>query len=683
MKNSISLLVILFCYGLCYADNSDTLRLKLLKDIADTSRAKIYNSLAKNYSRTDPDKSLKYADSAIYFGKLTNYDVEVGKSLMHKAIASNYRQEFDQSMTYSYEAIDIFKNIDNQSLIGGCHINIGVSLWQTGRLDEAKTHYLDALEIMSVEKDLVGMASINSNLGILNAIDSNYVDAEKYFETSLKQYEELNDLSGQARMITNLGAVYNLTGSYEKALEYNSRSLAINEDLKDDYGIISALISRAEIYTTIKNYKSALTALEKAAIRASKTVYIEHKLTIELARSDIYEQTGDYPRALTHFKQYIAYKDSMTSTESESKIAELESVYENEKNKKEIKLLNQAAELDKIRLSEKDARIQKDKFQKYGLLIGLGLVVIIAGISIYSFIQKKKSNKTIALQKEEVELQKLEIEEKHLEITDSINYAEKIQTALLGNNDVWSKIGSDRFIYFRPKDMVSGDFHWCSRLLDQNKLAWVAADCTGHGVPGAMMSMLGIGLLNEVIGDPLYQKPSSILKKLREKIIRSLANENDENQRKDGMDMMLCILDSQTQKLNFSGANNPIWIVSKKEQLNIEAKSLKATNKDLYLHEIKSSKQPVGLYTGELKDYLEYEVQLEKGDLIYTFSDGFPDQFGGEKGKKFKYNNFKQLLLSKAELDLSSQLENLDTTFINWKGSFDQIDDVLVIGVRI
>ena len=683
MKNFFSIIACLFICSVCNAGLVDSLQIRLKGDISDSIRAMTYNTLAKNFSRTDPDKSIRYADSSIYFGTLAEFELELGKSLMHKAIACNYKQEYDQSMEYSYEAMAIFKRIDDQGLIGGCHINIGVSLWRNNQLDEAKSHYKEALVIMSSENDLHGMASINSNLGILNAIDSNYVKAKMFFETALEQYIELEDLSSQARMISNIGAVYNLTGDFTKALEYNDLSLELNEDLKDDYGIINSLKERAEIYKTTKDYLKAIKTLERAAIIASRTVYLEHKIDIELARSEVFELMGNYSSALVHFKSYTSYRDSMTNSETQSKIADLESVYENEQNKKEIKLLNQTAEIDKIKLSEKDAKIEKDKIQKYGLISGLVLVLIIAGISIYSFVQKKKSELIIARQKEEVEAQKLEIEEKHLEITDSINYAEKIQTALLGNNDVWQEIGSDRFIYFKPKDVVSGDFHWCSAMLDQNKLAWVAADCTGHGVPGAMMSMLGIGLLNEIVSDPQHQNPSSILKQLRQKIINSLANKNDQNQRKDGMDMMLCVLDKQSNVLTFSGANNPLWIISKRSEIELESKVLKAQNGELFLHEIKSSKQPVGLYTSDLKDYAEYKIKLEPGELIYSFSDGYPDQFGGEKGKKFKYTNFKHVLLDNADESMDKQLEILSKGFEDWMGDFDQIDDVIVTGVRI
>jgi len=298
----------------------------------------------------------------------------------------------------------------------------------------------------------------------------------------------------------------------------------------------------------------------------------------------------------------------------------------------------------------------------------------------------------------ELREQKHMVEEAHKEITDSIKYAKRLQDAILPPISFVEELLPQSFVLFQPKDVVSGDFYWLevveekvAAAVDTKKSAsataakttilLAAADCTGHGVPGAMVSVVCSNALQRTVNEFRISEPGKILDKARSLIIETFAKSDREV--KDGMDIALVAYSPETLTLTFSGANNPLWIVRKIEQLTKE----EIANKDILrddnsaLLEFKPNKQPVGLYAG-MKDFQQEKIQLKKGDTFYLFTDGFADQFGGDKGKKMKYKPFKESLLELAQVEMPSQKNILLNNFINWKGDFEQIDDVCVIGVR-
>lgn len=268
----------------------------------------------------------------------------------------------------------------------------------------------------------------------------------------------------------------------------------------------------------------------------------------------------------------------------------------------------------------------------------------------------EESNQQLSIQKELVE-------EKNKSITDSINYAKKIQEAILPHYEHLKSYLPDSFILYKPKDIISGDFYWLAKKEDGIIVA--AADCTGHGVPGALMSMLGNTFLNEIVNEQGITQPSAILFELRERITNILKQKEDKSQSKDGMDIALYKIDLTNNTLVYSGAFNPLWLIRKEE-----------------LKELKANKFPIGVHLGVRTSFEEHSINLEKGDCIYVFTDGYADQFGGPAGKKFKYKNMFQLLASMKENTMDQQKKILDNTIDEWKKNVEQVDDILVIGVR-
>lgn len=277
---------------------------------------------------------------------------------------------------------------------------------------------------------------------------------------------------------------------------------------------------------------------------------------------------------------------------------------------------------------------------------------------------KKLWNQSIAIHKEKERVEEIKkiIEIKHQEVTDSIHYAKRIQQAILTSDEYWNTISKENFVYFLPKDVVSGDFYWAYHSEETNTSIWAAADCTGHGVPGAFMSMIGNAFLNEIVIENKVEEPDKILNKMREKILQSLGGHEGQ---KDGMDIALCAWNKNENKITFSGANNPIYIL----------------NEDSF-EEVKGDKQPVGLHS-IMNPFTLHEINAKKGDTIVIFSDGYADQFGGERGKKYKYKTFKQFLQKNITLSMKEQHDALNQEFLRWKGSLEQIDDVVVVGIKI
>jgi serine phosphatase RsbU (regulator of sigma subunit) len=272
-------------------------------------------------------------------------------------------------------------------------------------------------------------------------------------------------------------------------------------------------------------------------------------------------------------------------------------------------------------------------------------------------------------QKALVEDQKKIVEEKNKDIIDSINYAQRIQKALLKEEERVSMHLPDHFILFKPKDIVSGDFYWS---LEKEQYFYMAAvDCTGHGVPGGFMSMLGIAFLNEITSGTVALTPAEILNQLRDKILKELGQTGGEEESQDGMDISLMRMDLKTREIQWSGANNPLWLIK-----------TNGNSKQSPLMEIPPDKQPIGYYP-LMKPFTNHIIKDEKDSLIYLFSDGYADQFGGPNGKKFKYKQLQDVLLGIYDRPLTEQKKILEQKFNEWKGNMYQIDDVLIMGIRV
>lgn len=328
-------------------------------------------------------------------------------------------------------------------------------------------------------------------------------------------------------------------------------------------------------------------------------------------------------------------------------------------------------------MSEQKAEIRKNKAEIEASFAKIGkqntVIYIITALSVMALIlllftirsnnQRRRANKLLSEQKNEIETQKHLVDEKQKEILDSINYAKRIQTALMANSNLMSANLTEHFVMFKPKDIVAGDFYWAARLPDS--FIYITADSTGHGVPGAFMSLLNISKLNDAINQKIT-RPDLVLNEVKTGIIRALNPEGSSEESKDGMDAILCKLDVRNMKLQFAAANNSFCIIRNKTIINCKA-----------------DKMPVGKSHDDSGVFTFNEVSLEKGDMIYTFTDGYGDQFGGPDGKKFMHKQLRKIFVEVSEMQIDKQKEVITNRFEEWKGELEQVDDVLVIGVRV
>lgn len=468
----------------------------------------------------------------------------------------------------------------------------------------------------------------------------------KMQKEALALKEKINDAEGKAFSYLHIGILHSYMKQNDSALAWLGKAEAIWKDRND-------LFNLAECYNYIgksnlklnktdvaENYfnKSLETAVR---VRAKKMIRYNY---YDLAQ--ISNKRGDTKKAFELIQLYSDYKDSVIHDQGLLEIAHIESQNMKEKKENEIKLLNKTNELN-------EAMLSKNRIITWFIACGLLLVILLAGFIFRSLSITRK--------------QKIIIEEKNKNITDSINYAERIQQAIFPSPLNLKKLFSESFILFQPRDIISGDFYWFAEKNGKKIVA--AVDCTGHGIPGALMSMIGISFLNELVLEKELTSPAEILSQLRHLVIRSLNQTGVVGESRDGMDIALISYDEKNSTVEFSGANNPLWIFRKDSNTVPE--------------EFKADKRPVGYFQGKGLPFTSNTIRVSKGDLLYIFSDGFADQFGGEKGKKMMYKQFQQYLRVIKDKSAEEQKKSLQEYFANWKSSNDQVDDVLVIGIRI
>jgi serine phosphatase RsbU (regulator of sigma subunit) len=486
--------------------------------------------------------------------------------------------------------------------------------------------------------------------------------------------KEVNRLSEETRL-----KLINEVEQEKKKAKAEGDLLVENAKLKADSIINYAEVKSQEIEQfTSRQFTPTNSSLRKDSSKTKTTVDFSNGADMGLIMGGSIElttkkdQVENARKSLELAKLKATTKmDSLLIIEREAKILAAENA---------ILIAEQKLKDAEKEISAQNAELEMEKLLKKIMIFGLLGLIVLAVIFFRIIKQKKKDNKIIMQQK-------LEVEEQHKEITDSINYAERIQAAVLTSEDEWDKISKEHFVLFKPRDIVSGDFFWAHHNEEKNISIWATADCTGHGVPGAFMSMLGIGFLNEIVIENGIIKPDEILNDLRSKIIKALVKNKADIEQKDGMDISLCILDKNTNTLEFSGANNSIWILKNHADLSTEevenSKTIIHPTNEKAIIEIKADKQPVGAYVENIKPFKTSHVKLNKDDVIISFTDGYPDQFGGVKGKKLKYKPFKQFFLDNSSHSLENLKMNLEHSFNDWKGDLEQIDDVCVVAVKV
>ncbi len=580
-----------------------------------------------------------------------------------------------KALDYYHRSLKIKEEMGNKVGIGTTLNNIALIYRDQGDLDKALDYGFRALKLRETGGDKNMIANSYNNIGQFYDNKGDVEQALVYYDKALTLQKEIGNQRAIANSYNNIGVTYKSKGDLDSSLLYYTSALRMWEKVDYKFGIASALLNIGHVYWS----KNDLTAARSHGLR-SITIAREMGYPGKISNaanflSRISKFHGRYKESLEWYELHIQMRDSILNEENAKATIKQQMKYEFEKKEALLQ-----AEKEKQELAHRE-KVKRQELIIFSVGGGLFLVIV---FSIFLFNRFKVTQR----QKDVIVEQKKVVDEKNKHITDSIKYAQKIQEAILPGEESWSKAfgsnGEKHFVMFKPKDVVSGDFYWI-HVTPNDQVIWAAADCTGHGVPGAFMSMIGTSLLNEIVIEKGITQSNEILDQLRESIKKALGHSDASDSRKDGLDIALCVWDRSTNTLQYSGAYNPLFLIrNNATEADVSAETSFTTyqNDRCVLMEVKADRQPIGIYINE-KPFGYQNIPLKSGDTLYTFSDGFIDQFGGPEGRKFSVRQFREAILNIQQQPMPVQQELLSRQLDSWKKDKDQLDDICVIGVKV
>jgi serine phosphatase RsbU (regulator of sigma subunit) len=650
----------------------------------DSSKIRVNNFLSYYYENLDIpsniDSSIATIERALVLMRKPENKEIFNYGFFQAAHLYSKINDYEKSLNTLIEYLELSQSINNYNWEGHALVKL-CSLFSNLKDEENAQKYAQMLEAVYPKMD-----KESRKYDVMNQLGTYYKNIGENELALSKHFQAMDIALSQKNKKTtsfsynNIGLVYKNLKEYDKALEYYVKSLKIKEELNNTKGIAGSYINIASVYNLQKDHEKAiqfaLTGLEYAD-EAKASLF---KLSGLENLFQSYVELKKYKEATEIAIQLLKLKDEIYNANITEQTQKLEKQYETEKKKQELVLLKKDAELKAIEIDQQQNSIKNQQRLILFFTIGFFIFVVLLFFLFRTVRQKQKANtllsenvEVINEQKSKVEMQKQVVEEKNNEILASIKYAKRIQTAILPQKKLIDSYFSDYFIFYKPKDIVAGDFYWFEKV--NNTYYVAAADCTGHGVPGAMVSVVCNNGLNKSLKEHNLRQPKEILDKTREVVI-SQFEKSDENVQ-DGMDISLISIKEEPQdkfRISFSGANNSLWVL-RKFAAEIE--------------EVKGDKQPIGKYRN-MQAFEQHDLQLNQGDLIFLFTDGFVDQFGGltsearaNGGKKYKSSRLKDTLIKLRNESCADQAQNLEKEFSVWKGELDQIDDVCVIGIRL
>lgn len=709
------LIFILFLFGSFVnlaAENPDSLLLVWKNGkLNDTTRALALHTYSRKLAFNNPDTTLILSNQLLKFAEERNLKKFVIAARNNIALSYYVKGEYKQAIDHYSQSVSMLKGIiygEDPTLknfaktqLGKTYNNIGNVYLNKSDYPLALDFYFQSLKVVEEMKDVRAQSIALGNVGIIYGIQKNYETSIKYFLRSMEMDSVLGDKDNIASNLGNISNLYQQARKLDEALVYQKRSLDLRKDLGDKGGMVLSLISMGSLLgefgydaerkalgkqkvddyfkQAVDYYEKALVLTREIGEQRNEAVVLAGLGTcviklgetdkgisyctrsLELAEKvqseeevkdacsclyDGYKLKKNDAKALVYFERYISIRDTLNSADRIREIAQKE--FEFDYTKKAV--------ADSLRTMEQrvsiQAELKSEQTRRYYLYGGLFLVIVFAGF-MYNRFKISQKQKLI------IEKQKAVVEEKQKEILDSIQYAKKIQKTLLAHDSLLDEELKNYFVLYKPKDIVSGDFYWATNK--GNSFYLTVCDSTGHGVPGAFMSLLNASLLNEAIVEKNISEPGAVFNYVREKLIGNLSAESQ----KDGMDGVLICINKSNKEITYATANNKPILISGNS-----------------LTELSNDKMPIGI--GERKqDFNTYNLKYQKGDCLYLFTDGYADQFGGEKGKKFKHKNLETLLLEVNSKPNSEKREALNNAFEKWRGHLEQVDDVTVVGINL
>ncbi len=655
------------------AQSTDSLLNLLNHDLIKDDVEK-YNLLCKIASNLpDADSKIQYSEQAIKLAEKLN--ILPAQPTMYKGIGYLNSGNLASALECFMKAADYYIADHNSKGLARAYLYIAETYNMQNNPDNEKNYLKNAIEIFSEEKDSLLLVVALQNLGYANYGMGQYDTALIVFSATGEIFHKLGDTTKYAYCLGNSGLAYSRLSEFDKAEDYLLRAIEILSKKHDERPVTEYMIEYAGILQHKGEIKKAIACANQAFEYAIKNGFKEYEGTAAYRLALLYQASGKYDSAFHYQSLYINANDSIKSDVNIQKMADLRTEFE---------VAKKQAEVDGL---------QKNKLIQRIIILGLAIIILLAIglIMLYYYSLKRSKSFTAALDERRVLLEKqstelLEQNDKIIkaneelkqlyeitnnqkeEIISSINYARRIQKAILPPETYITELINENFILYKPKEIVSGDFYWIKQI--KHFIILVCADCTGHGVPGAFMSMLGISYLNEIVQRKEITQANQILNELRKEIKHSLRQTGKKEESRDGIDMALCVIDTKESIMQYSGANSPLYIISN-------------VNSEPELKEIQGDMMPVGVHYSGDKSFTNQEIKLEIGDTFYISTDGYIDQSGGKKNSRFGREKFKKLLFQIYNLPLFEQKEILERTLNDWMGGNPQRDDILVIGARV
>jgi serine phosphatase RsbU (regulator of sigma subunit) len=616
----------------------------------------IYNAM--------PDSSMYYCREAEAISKKEHLEEQYAYSLLCEARYLLLKGDLKPTLEKINEAANIFKNKNNNSGLAKSYSLKSILMGRLKNEKERLEFLLKSKDLYTIAKDTDGLINVSVNLSNAYSENNDYSKAIYI----LNELKKLNLAPGKTDFFIelNYGVAYFKKGDYAEAIIHFQNSVQLARVYKMIDSEITGLTMLAENFHRLKKTPEAIKYFNKALDLARKNNLLVEEADALESLIKLLEENKNYPEAFNALKRFRLLKDSLLNIEKLKSINEIE-------NKLKISEKEKIIAEQGLSLEKENAELASSKFR--GIILTGGIIVLVAAL-VFLFLYLNRTRKLYALiqvQKKEVEFQKELVEAKNKEVTDSINYARYIQYGMLPSEKTIKNLFPEHFIFYKPKDIVAGDFYWVEKTADGKPLLAVC-DCTGHGVPGAMVSIVACNALTRAVKEFKLTSPSQIFDKVN--VLMQEAFSTNDYEIKDGMDGVLCTFNSNTMQLQIAAANNPVWIVGPSLAGMI-------SENQMDLSHVIPDKQPIGRHGEEIRPFELKTVSLNKGEMIYLFSDGYADQFGGPKGKKFKYKQLEELLRSIAHLPVNEQKSILNKRFTDWQGMLDQVDDVLVVGVRV
>ncbi len=704
--------IFLFIYScsLFAQSKTDSLDLALQSAKQDTQKIKILLLIASAHGSNDPEKALIYSDKAAALCKSPGYDstnkaykkftagvyrsqgvayyflgdYSKALSVLQKAVAiceeinnmeglaiaynwigfTHYSKgDLSKAMEAMLKSLKLQEDLGNKAGIAGATNGIANVYRAQHNLKKALEYYFITLNIRIEKNDSLHVAYTYNNIGLIYSEADSLDKSLDYHLKCMQIVEKFGDKKGMANSYGNIGEVYTKQNKYNLALTYLLKSLKLSEEISDKNGVCASYNDLGKIYYKLNDFKNAISSFSKSLFVGKEIEDKDGQKESYSGLATSYYAVGDFKNAAVNLEQFAALKDSLMNEGNGKNIEEMQTRFETEKKEKEIVLLQKDKNIRELQMSEQEANIHRQRIVMYSVIGGLVLIVVLIFFIWKSYREKKKINIGLERKNIEINVQKNLIEEKNIFITDSIDYARTIQNAILPSAEIINAHIPDSFILFLPKDIVSGDFYF---IKPQGDFIFIASvDCTGHGVPGAFMSVMAFNMLENILADKKLSQPSLILDALNKMVLETLHQETENSSAKYGMDISLIAWDKKNMRLQFSGAHNSLLLISDSEE---------------GMAELKANQTTIGMAK---EKFTNHTVELQKGDMLYMFTDGYPDQKGGPQNKKFFAGEFKNILVSASKKSTTEQKEILQKIFTERKGNNEQIDDVLVIGIKV